>query len=574
MLSPDDPRILQLARAILSGFDKHYRLFRTISSESKGRFERGDWAAVRAADRERIDMYDLRVREATELIARRFAGALSEEIWPSLKQAYLWLLYNHQQPECAETFFNSVACRLLHRRYFNNQYLFWRPGVSSQHIPSLQPTWRSYAPGSPGMQKVLRKLLLDLQILAGWEDLERDLGSLEQAFAGLMPEPGLGLQLQVLSSPFCRNRSAVAMGRVLDAGEQVPFAISIRRNARGELYVDALLTRRDDLDSLFSLSRTYFMVDMEAPASFVSFLSALLPEKPQAELYTSVGLQKQGKTLFYRDLFEHLKHTSDQMVVAPGVRGMVMLVFTLPSFPYVFKIIRDSFEPPKDTDRQKVEAQYHFVKHAERAGRLVDTLEFSDVAFPLNRFAPALLRELTEKAPTQLERSGDELVIRHLYVERRLIPLDLYLATADEAHARAALTEYGHALRELAGVNLFPGDLLLKNFGVTRFGRVQFYDYDEISPLDELNFRDLPLARSDEEELAAEPWYYVDPRDVFPAEFERFIFKPHQARLFREEHEELLTARFWQERQRRLREWPETEVAPYLQARRFRHPHG
>jgi len=140
MLSPDDPRILQLARAILSGFDKHYRLFRTISSEAKGRFERGDWAAVRAADRERIDMYDLRVREATELIARRFAGALSEEIWPSIKQAYLWLLYNHQQPECAETFFNSVACRLLHRRYFNNQYLFWRPGVSSQHIPSLQPT--------------------------------------------------------------------------------------------------------------------------------------------------------------------------------------------------------------------------------------------------------------------------------------------------------------------------------------------------------------------------------------------------------------------------------------------------
>jgi isocitrate dehydrogenase kinase/phosphatase len=573
MLNPDDPRILQLARAILAGFDKHYRLFRTISSEAKGRFERGDWTAVRAADRERIDMYDQRVREATGLIGRRFAGALDEEIWPALKQAYLWLLYNHQQPECAETFFNSVACRLLNRRYFNNQYLFWRPGVATEHIPSLQQAWRSYAPG-PELRPVLRKLLLDLQILAGWEDLERDLGSLEEAFAGLMPEPRLGLQLQVLSSPFCRNRSAVAMGRVLDAGEQVPFAISIRRNARGELYVDALLTRPDDLDSLFSLSRTYFMVDMEVPASFVSFLAALLPEKPKAELYTSVGLQKQGKTLFYRDLFEHLKHTTDRMVIAPGVRGMVMLVFTLPSFPYVFKIIRDSFEPPKDSDRQKVEAQYQFVKHAERAGRLVDTLEYSDVAFPLGRFSPALLHELMAKAPSQIERSGDELVIRHLYVERRLVPLDLYLATAGEAQARAALTDYGHALRELAGVNLFPGDLLLKNFGVTRFGRVQFYDYDEISPLDELNFRDLPQARSDEEELSAEPWYYVGPRDVFPAELERFIFKPHQALLFREEHAELLTAQFWQERQRRLREWPETEVSPYPQARRFPHQHG
>jgi isocitrate dehydrogenase kinase/phosphatase len=578
MLSPEDDLrasyIQELARAILAGFDRHYRFFRTVSMEAKGRFERGDWAAVRAADRERIDLYDLRVREAAELIARRFS--VEERIWPALKQAYLWLLYDHQQPECAETFFNSVACRLLHRRYFNNQHLFWRPGVATDHISSLQPTWRTYAPDGTSLKTLLRQLLLDLQIIAGWEDLERDLASLERAFLEAAPglrEPGLGRQLQVLSSAFFRNRAAFAMGRVLDGKEQVPFAIALRRNDAGELYADALLTRRDDLDSLFSTSRAYFMADMEVPASFVSFLSALLPDKPKAELYTSLGLQKQGKTLFYRDLDEHLKHSADRMIVAPGVRGMVMLVFTLPSFPYVFKIIRDSFEPPKDTSFEKVQAQYQFVKHAERAGRLVDTLEFSDVAFPLGRFTPELLRELAEKVPTQLEQSGSSLVIRHLYVERRLVPLDVYLRTASEEEARAALADYGHALRELADVNLFPGDLLLKNFGVTRFGRVQFYDYDEISPLDELRFRDLPEARSDEEELSAEPWYYVDPRDVFPQELERFLFKPHEARLFREEHAELLTARFWQEKQRRVRQGQAPEVFAYPPARRFPHPH-
>jgi isocitrate dehydrogenase kinase/phosphatase len=313
---------------------------------------------------------------------------------------------------------------------------------------------------------------------------------------------------------------------------------------------------------------------MEVPASFVAFLSGLLPEKSKAELYTAVGLQKQGKTLFYRDLFEHLRHTSDKLVVAPGVRGMVMLVFTLPSFPYVFKIIRDAFEPPKDSDREKVQAQYQFVKHAERAGRLVDTLEFSDVAFPLHRFSPELLRELEAKAPSQLERNGDDLVIRHLYVERRLTPLNLYLESANEEQTRAALSDYGHALRELADVNLFPGDLFLKNFGVTRFGRVQFYDYDEISPLEDLRFRDLPQARTDEEEMSAEPWYHVDPRDVFPAEFERFVFKPAQAKIFREQHAELLNARYWQDRQQLLREGTAAEIFAYPQARRFPHPHG
>jgi isocitrate dehydrogenase kinase/phosphatase len=561
-MSPDDPRIQQLARAILLGFDKHYRLFRAISADAKGRFERGDWSAARAADRERIDMYDQRVREATELISRRFAGALEEGIWPALKQAYLWLLYDHQQPECAETFFNSVACRLLHRRYFNNQFLFWRPGVSTEHIWALQPTWHGYGPGQ------LRELLLDLQFVADWEDLDRDVAALAGSFEAE--------QLLVLASPFFRNRMAVVMGRAISSGEPLPlpFAIPIRRNRRGRIYADALLTRPEDLDSLFSLSRTYLMADMEVPASFVDVLSQLLPGKTKAELYTAVGLQKQGKTLFYRDLAEHLRHTTGKMIVAPGVRGMVMLVFTLPSFPYVFKIIRDAFEPPKDSDRGKVEAQYQFVKHAERAGRLVDTLEFSDVAFPLDRFTPELLRELEAKAPAQLERRRDDLVIRHLYVERRLTPLDLFLAQASEEEARAALSDYGHALRELAAVNLFPGDLFLKNFGVTRFGRVQFYDYDEIAPLDELRFRELPQARTDEEEMSAEPWYHVDARDIFPAEFERFIFKPWQAAIFREQHAELLSARFWQESQQRLRDETFLELAPYPAARSFPHPHG
>jgi isocitrate dehydrogenase kinase/phosphatase len=249
---------------------------------------------------------------------------------------------------------------------------------------------------------------------------------------------------------------------------------------------------------------------------------------------------------------------------------MVMVVFTLPSFPYVFKVIRDRFEPPKDTDRKEVKAKYRLVKYHDRVGRMADTLEYSDVAFPRERFDPALAEELTRLAGSLVEIEGDRLVIRHLYIERRLTPLDIHLRHANETKLRAGVREYGQALRELAGANIFPGDLLLKNFGVTRYGRVVFYDYDEIAPLSAVNFRRIPTPRDDEDEMRAEAWFYVDPRDVFPEEFPRFLFPDPRARaVFLEEHGDLATAAWWQQKQQQLAAGVIDEVFPYPLARRF-----
>lgn len=573
MSEPGADAAEEVARAILAGFDKHYRVFRAISAAAKGRFERGDWAAVREAHRRRIDLYSLRVREAVEAIGAASAAALAEEAWPAIKKAYLALLYGHPQPELAETFFNSVACRLLRRGYRHNQYIFWRPAVSTEHIEAFQPTYRSYAPADLGGREALRLLLLDAHLLMAWEELERDLTALEGAFCAALGRPlafGPALQLQILSSPFYRNHGAYLVGRVEDGAARRPFALALRRNERGELYVDALLTSERDLATLFSLSRAYFMVDMEVPSAFVSFLASVLPGKSRAEIYVALGLQKQGKTLFYRQLFEHLQHAGDRFVVAPGVRGTVMLVFLLPSFPYVFKIIRDRFEPPKDSDRETVRQRYRWVKLNDRVGRMVDALEYSDVAFPRSRFHPELLAELEEKAPSQLVREDDQLVIRHLYIERRVTPLDVYLRAASEPAARHALREYGRALSELAGAGIFPGDLLLKNFGVTRLDRVVFYDYDEVVPLTECNFRALPPPRDDADELAAEPWFHVGPRDVFPEEFSRFLFDARQLEIFLEEHPDLLTAAFWRGKQQLLRDGFDQEIFPY--AHRFPRP--
>ncbi len=571
------PLAAQVARAILDGFDKHYRLFRTVSAAAQDRFDRGDWPAAKAAHHERIGMYDLRVREAVDELARRFPEAAREDLWPELKKAYVGCLLEHQQPELAETFFNSVAARVLERTYYTNAYVFWRPAASTEHIEGLKPTYRVYYPAEHGVRATLRALVSDLQLQSPWEDLERDLRAVVHRMRELLPAPREvtpSLQVHVLSSLFFRSRSATLIGRLNTGTEVIPFAIPVRKNSKGELYLDALLAGRAQLATLFSLARAYFMVDMEVPSAFVRFLKGLLPDKPAAELYTALGLHKQGKTLFYRDLFEHLRHSTDRFVIAPGVKGMVMVVFTLPSFPYVFKLIRDRFAPPKDVDRATVQAQYQLVRYHDRVGRMADTLEYSDVALPRSRFDPVLLEELQRLCPSLLTEDGDSLVISHLYIERRMVPLDVWLTQVDEGKRRHALDEYGRAIRELAGANIFPGDLLLKNFGVTRAGRVVFYDYDEIAPVTDCNFRAMPQARGDDEDLAGEPWFHVGPKDIFPEEFPPFLFPDGHAReVFLSLHGDLFTPAFWHRAQERLRRGEEDEVVPYPEPRRFAHAH-
>jgi isocitrate dehydrogenase kinase/phosphatase len=326
---------------------------------------------------------------------------------------------------------------------------------------------------------------------------------------------------------------------------------------------------------LFSFARAYFFVDMEVPAGYISFLRWLMPKKPRAEIYMSVGLAKQGKTLFYRDLHYHLRHSTDRFVVAPGIKGMVMLVFTLPSFPYVFKLIRDRFAPPKDIDRQTVMDKYLMVKLHDRVGRMADTLEYSRVALPLERFDPALVEDLKQECASLIEIDADQLIIGHAYIERRMQPLNLHVEElrrdGDTERLRIALREYGNAIKELAGAGIFPGDMLLKNFGVTRHERVVFYDYDEIQPMGEVSFRRIPPARSYEEELAAEPYWTVGPSDVFPEQFERFLVADPAAReMFFQYHRDLLDPDFWSRKQEHVRSGVQEDVFPYPEEARFR----
>jgi isocitrate dehydrogenase kinase/phosphatase len=534
---------------------------------------------MQALARSRIQMYDTRVDEAVRALTDRYPEAETDEsLWPAIKAAYIDLIQDHKQPECAETFYNSVACAVLHRRYYKNEFIFWRPAIATEHLEGEAPSYRCHYPLRGGLRTTLRDIATGFGLANPWEDLSRDIRNIVRALRQHFPRPARAqpdLQIQVLASLFFRNKAAYIIGRAVNAHRELPFAVPVLQNERGELYLDTLLVGEDQLLVLFSFARAYFLVDMEVPAAYVSFLRWLMPRKPRAEMYMAVGLAKQGKTLFYRDLHYHLKHSSDRFTVAPGIRGMVMLVFTLPSFPYVFKVIRDRFAPPKDLDRQTVLEKYLMVKLHDRVGRMADTLEYSLVALPLDRFDPALLEELRRECVSTVEVDGESLVLGHVYIERRMQPLNLHVEECrrdgDEARLRYALREYGNAIKELAGAGIFPGDMLLKNFGVTRHDRVVFYDYDEIQPITDVTFRRVPAASSYEEELAAEPYWRVGEGDVFPEQFEYFLVSNPRAReIFYEYHRDLLDPQFWTTTQQRFQDGVLEDVFPYPEEIRFR----
>ena len=571
-----------IARSILDGFDKHYRLFRAASQAARRHFDGADWAVAQRAARERIDYYDRRVQEAVHALEDDYAPEeLAEHVWREIKLHYIGLLSGHKQPELAETFFNSVSCHILHRSYYHNDVIFVRPVISTEYIETDEPlpTYRVYYPAADGLRFALQRIVTNFQLERPFAALARDVALVEarmvDAFGLDKAEPNQ--QFHVLSNLFFRNKGAYIVGRAVNGARDYPFVMPVLHNRDGELVLDTVLTDHEQIAILFSFTRAYFLVDMEVPSAYVQFLRSLLPRKPKSEIYTLLGLQKQGKTLFYRDYLQHLKHSSDRFQSAPGIRGLVMLVFELPSFPYVFKVIKDWYPAPKETTRAQVKEKYLLVKHHDRVGRMADTLEYSDVAFPLARFSDELLAELRQHAPSLIEIEGERLIVKHLYIERRMVPLNIYLGQAeqagDETRIAHGVREYGNAIRDLVAANIFPGDMLYKNFGVTRQGRVVFYDYDEIDYLTDCVFRDIPQARNEEEEMAAEPWYPIGKHDVFPEQFGRFLLGNAKIRHhFMQHHADLLTRAWWQAHKDRILAGEVHDIFPYPQHIRFHHP--
>jgi len=561
-----------LVRSIVDAFDHYQDEFASITRRSKGRFERREWHAAIDDATQRLDLYGAVVdRLEREVRASLASKATDRSVWATLKPQYTGLIRDRSDSELAETFFNSITRRIFATVGVDPNIEFteseFEPPAGWGHV--VRP--RTHERRSD-LSELVRRILLDCGFDCAFEDLQRDCDIVAARVVDRLRHLGLPNQVdsaEIFPAPFFRRKGAYVLGWLQCGAVRIPLALALLNRDRG-IVVDALLTDEDDISILFSFARSHFHVDVSGSNQLVPGLKELMPKKPIAELYIALGHHKHGKTELYRDLLRQLRKTDERFVFAPGAHGMVMIVFTLPGYDMVFKVIKDRFPAVKPMTPNDVRKTYRLVFRSERAGRLVEAQEFEHLEFDRSRFAPDVVAQFQLEADETVEVTADQVVIHHAYMERRVTPLDVYLGTVADDSARAAVYDYGQAIKDLAANDIFPGELLPKNFGVTRHSRVVCYDYDELSFLTDFTFRSMPVARYDEDDLAEESWFGVDMRDVFPEEIRRFIGLP--ARLLTvldEAHRDLYRVEFWHEMQARVASGEIFDIFPYPPSRRL-----
>ncbi|EGO5104880.1 bifunctional isocitrate dehydrogenase kinase/phosphatase [Escherichia coli] len=568
------PRGLELliAQTILQGFDAQYGRFLEVTSGAQQRFEQADWHAVQQAMKNRIHLYDHHVGLVVEQLRCITNGQSTDAAFLlRVKEHYTRLLPDYPRFEIAESFFNSVYCRLFDHRSLTPERLFIFSSQPERRFRTIpRPLAKDFHPDH-GWESLLMRVISDLPLRLRWQNKSRDIHYIIRHLTEMLGADNLAeSHLQVANELFYRNKAAWLVGKLITPFGTLPFLLPIHQTDDGELFIDTCLTTTAEASIVFGFARSYFMVYAPLPAALVEWLREILPGKTTAELYMAIGCQKHAKTESYREYLVYLQGCNEQFIEAPGIRGMVMLVFTLPGFDRVFKVIKDKFAPQKEMSAAHVRACYQLVKEHDRVGRMADTQEFENFVLEKRHISPALMELLLQEAAEKITDLGEQIVIRHLYIERRMVPLNIWLEQVEGQQLRDAIEEYGNAIRQLAAANIFPGDMLFKNFGVTRHGRVVFYDYDEICYMTEVNFRDIPPSRYPEDELASEPWYSVSPGDVFPEEFRHWLCAdPRIGPLFEEMHADLFRADYWRALQNRIREGHVEDVYAYRRRQRF-----
>lgn len=551
---------------IFDAFRDYNRRFGEITRRAARHFERRDWAANRRDAVRRIDLYNQSVVATRSELAAVLGDAFtSRDCWSRIRKRYAVLIADCADAGFYKTFFSSLTRRIFNTVGVDPEVEFLASDVDPA-LSSADPLPTRRYPNRGSLYLLFEELLGDLPFSRLYRDTHgtiRFIVAEVDAYRSEQRLPDPPRAVEVVPSLFYRGRRAYAVGRLLGSDWQVPLVIPFAHLDEG-VVSDVVILSENDVSMLFGFTRSYFHVDLDSVGSAMRFLRELMPLKPIEELYTVLGRAKQGKTERYRALMRHLQNSADLFVRAPGARGMVMEVFTLPSFNVVFKVIRDSFGFSKTIRRDEVREKYELVFRQDRAGRLVDAQEFRRLSFDPSRFDPSLRDALLESCSKNCRIDGDRMLIEHLYIERRLVPLDVFLKDADGQDARSVVIDYGQAVRDLAFGNIFAGDLLLKNFGVTRHGRVIFYDYDEVTFVTDCVFRPLPQSDRLEDELSAEPWFFVGANDVFPEEFARFLGLGEELeRVFRKYHAELLSHRWWSRLKDRLERGEAIEVLPY-----------
>ena len=569
----DKEKIEETVLQILNGYETYIITFKELTRLAPQFFRSRDWTGMQLNHRKRLRLYKDQVHSTRQDITNSLGETVADfDFWQESKSMYSNAISKKKDKELAETFFNSVIRKIYPGLAINDKLMFVHEGFNACEIYSSEGLFNSY-PADRGLKSIVAQILDDFDFGVPYLNKEEDIGFLVKSIKEVILTRYRATEdttTQVLKSVFYRNKAAYLIGRTRVGNKWMPFVIPYIHAKEG-IAVDTMIFDPNLMSGLFSFTRSYFMVDIDIPSQIVSFLNSVISNKKIHELYNSLGFNKHGKTEFYRDFLNHLDQSEDKFEIAEGVKGMVMTVFTLPSYNIVFKMIKDYFDPPKTMTRQEVKEKYKMVGLHDRVGRMADTHEFEEFHLPLDRIHPKLMEELRNTVNSLIEINNEDLIIKHVYIERRMTPLNIYLEACSLDEAKSAVEEYGTSILQLAQANIFPGDMMTKNFGVTRQKRVIFYDYDEIEFMTDMNFRWKPKPENYEQIYASSPWYDIAPNDVFPEDFKRFMIGRSDVKeYFFDYHKDLFNPDYWQKIQERIRAGEFIHAFPYPNQLRFR----
>ena len=545
----DKELIAECSQIIYDGFIRYNNYFHRITRRARTRFEQRDWKGHQNDIVDRVDLYEKSVRRIVLALRRTLGPQLTDKnLWHDIRGYFANRLNQVPDNDFIKTFFNSTTRRIFGTEGHDPELEFISSGPTDdlQLIMSLNirryPYWVS-------LQRIFETILDDFSFRVPYDDINLNATKISKKIKTYTNEKFSKdveyLRFEFIDSFFYQAARAYLVGKLIHSEGESPIIIAFKNENRG-ISVDAVFLEEKEISLIFGYTRSYYFADPNSVIGTVHFLKSMLPKKPIDELYTVLGRLRQGKTERHRIFTEHLSKTKDKFVHADGEVGLVMIVFTLPSYNLVFKVIRDTFGAPKTISREDVISKYKLVSKHDRAGRLIDTQEFLNLKFPINRFSKELSKELIKNASISVRKENDNLILKRVYVERRVRPLNLYINEYSFEEAARAIIDYGEAIKDLAKTNIFPGDLLLKNFGVTQHNRIIFYDYDEVSLVTDCNFRDIPESNSIEDEMQADTWYYVGEHDIFPEEFIRFLSMNDKLKAeFMKYHKDLLTSKYW-----------------------------
>src|SRR3984957_8202724 len=553
----DDARVQAAAQLILAVYGDFYHHLCEYPHLAQRAFETMDPHASIRISQERLGLYSRYIAEHGPRICAAFPALATDlAVWDALDRLFMAMIVDRYDADIAFSFAHSIRRNIGQGLWRAVAYSF--PPPSKLRAYSMASVHRRLRVRDRIDTELLCTALQTANFSVPFRDLQGDAEKVlerVERLLGELPDAVPAVALDVIDAGFFRDRSAFIVGRwVLANHAIVPFVVALLNSPDG-IYADALLHRVSDIHDLFSSALANFHVTTRLYYQTCVFLFSLMPRPPFGHQYSTIGFNHVGKVAILNEIDAQVR-CGHRLQRSPGAPGTVALGFTFDACAYHLKVIRDqptnSYKWGSFPGVAAVCDKYRVVHEINRAGSMLDNVMYFNLRLGRDMFDPALLDEICRQASGSVQVDRDGVYIRVLIVQLKIVPLPVFLETADETATRAVMISLGHCIRNNAATNIFNKDLDSRNYGVGRYGRVFLFDYDAVEKLTDVKIR----TNTDREpgEEAVPDWFFEDGVIFLPEELEHGmqLKSDYARRCFREENADLLGVEYWESVQRKL----------------------